>query len=81
MSAASRITVGQVPNVLVVPPGTIFNEAGRTVVFRRSGRAFEPVAVEVIRRGREQAAVAGGLEAGDRISRVRPGTERQEDRP
>ncbi len=81
MSAAARITVGQVDDVLLVPPGALFYEDGRTVVFRRTRRSFEPVPVEVVRRGRDQAAIAGALTAGDRISRTRPGAPAEEAQP
>lgn len=81
MSAAARISVGQVDDVLLVPAAAIFYEAGRTVVYRQSRRSFEPVPVEIIRRGREQAAISGALAAGDRISRTRPGGETEEAQP
>ena len=81
MSAAARIAVGQVADVLLVPPGTLFYEDGRTVVYRQTRRSFEPVPVEVVRRGREQAAISGALSAGDRISRTRPGAPAEEARP
>lgn len=73
MSAAARVSVGQVDDVLLVPSETLFYESGRTVVYRQSRRSLEPVAVEILRRGRDQAAVAGALEPGDRVSRTQPG--------
>ena len=73
MSAVARIKVGQLPDVLLVPAGSVFYDEGRTVVFRAGRRGYEPVGVEVVRRGREQAAVAGGIAAGDRVARKRPG--------
>jgi multidrug resistance efflux pump len=72
MSAAARIVVGRLPDVLLVPSSSISYEAGRTVVFRAGRRGFAATPVEVIRRGREQAAVKGDLAEGDRIARVRP---------
>lgn len=81
MSAAARIRVGEVKDVLLVPSESIFFEDGRTVVYRRTRRSFTPVPVEIVRRGREQAAVSGDLEPGDRVSRVRPGTEGAEAQP
>jgi HlyD family secretion protein len=81
MSAAARISVGQVDDVLLVPAAAIFYEAGRTVVYRQSRRSLEPVPVEIVRRGREQAAISGALAAGDRISRTRPGAATEEAQP
>ena len=72
MSAMARIGVGQIPDVLMVPTKAIFTESGRPAVYRFTGRQFVAVPVEIIRRGREQAAVKGTLEAGDRISLVSP---------
>lgn len=80
MSAAARITVGRVPDVLLVPSSVIFFEAGRTVVYRRNRGTFESVPIEVLRRGRDQAAISGPLSAGDRVARTRPGTEAEEAR-
>jgi HlyD family secretion protein len=80
MSAAARITVGRLPNVLLVPSASIFYEAGRTVVYRYGRRTPEAVPVEILKRGRDQAAVSGALEAGDRIARTDPNAAPQEAR-
>ena len=72
MSAVARIPVGTLPDALLVPVEAIFTLEGRTVVYRVGRRALEPVAVDVIRRGRTQAAVEGLLDAGDRVSLVEP---------
>ncbi len=58
MSAAARITVGRLPDVLLLPSSCIFYEEGRTVVYRLGRRGYEPIPVQVIRRGRDQAAVS-----------------------
>jgi multidrug efflux pump subunit AcrA (membrane-fusion protein) len=73
MSAAARITVGTIPDVLLIPAACIFYEDGKTVVFRLGRRGYSTVPVEIIRRGRDQAAIKGAIEAGDRIARTRPG--------
>ena len=72
MSAAARVAVGRLPNVLLVPSSSIAYEEGRTVVYRWARTRYEPVAVNVIRRGREQAAVSGDVKEGDTISRTKP---------
>ncbi|ODS58144.1 MAG: hypothetical protein ABS36_04465 [Acidobacteria bacterium SCN 69-37] len=81
MSAAARITVGELADVLLVPATAIAYDDGRTVVYRQMRRSFEPVPVEVIRRGRDQAAIAGPINPGDRIARSRPGTPAGESEP
>ena len=73
MSAAARITVGRLPDVLLLPSSCIFYEEGRTVVYRLGRRGYEATPVQIIRRGREQAAVAADLNPGDRVARTQPG--------
>ncbi len=72
MSAIARIGVGQIADVLLVPAKAVFTDAGRTVVYRFGRRAFEAVPVEIIRRGREQAAIKGALAPGDRVALTSP---------
>jgi len=73
MSAVARIAVGSLADVLLVPIGTVFKaNDGSDIVFRLAGRRFESVPVEVVRRGREQAAIQSGLKEGDRIAVTRP---------
>lgn len=72
MSAAARIGVGQLTDVLIVPAKAVLTDAGRPVVYRWEGRGFVPVPVDVIRRGREQAAVKGALSPGDRVALASP---------
>jgi hypothetical protein len=57
----------------LIPAACIFYEDGKTVVFRLGRRGYSTVPVEIIRRGRDQAAIKGAIEAGDRIARTRPG--------
>jgi HlyD family secretion protein len=72
MSAVARIAVGRIPDMLLVPAGAVFNVEGRTVVYRRGRRGFEPVEVEVARRSREQVAIKSGIAPGDRVALTRP---------
>jgi HlyD family secretion protein len=72
MTAVARIAVGRLPDVLLVPAAAVTVHEGRDVVYRVGRRALEPVPVEVLRRGRDQAAVAGAIEPGDRVSLTPP---------
>jgi HlyD family secretion protein len=72
MSAVARIGVGEIPDALIVPGKAIFTDGGRPVVYRFTGRQFVAVPVEIVRRGREQAAVKGAISAGDRLALVSP---------
>jgi multidrug efflux pump subunit AcrA (membrane-fusion protein) len=73
MSATVRVAVNRLTNVLVVPAEAVSLVNGRPTVYRRAGSRFEPRTVVVIRRGREQVAVASGVNEGDRVA-LRPPT-------
>ena len=71
MSAVGRIAVGRLPDMLLVPAPAVFVADGRNVVYRRDGREFVEVPIEIIRRGRDQVAVKG-LAEGDQLALTRP---------
>jgi len=75
MSAVARIPVGKLPNVLLVPAQAVFTLDGRPVVYVARGGEFVPVDAQVIRRGRDQVALAGGVEVGERVALVDPTAE------
>jgi len=77
MSAVARIGVGEITDVIIVATKAIFAEGGRPVVYRFNGREFVAVPIEIIRRSKEQTAIKGALEAGDRISLVSPVAEKK----
>lgn len=68
MSASVRVAVNRLTGVLVVPAEAVSLVNGRPTVYRQAGSQFEPSAVVVIRRGREQVALASGVNEGDRIA-------------
>ncbi len=72
MSAAARVSVGTLEDVLLVPPAAVFRRAEGEVVYRLSGHAFVAVPVEVLRRGRDQAAIRGAINPGDRVALTDP---------
>jgi len=72
MSAAARIAVGRLPDMLMVPAESVFIVDGRPSVFVLKGKKFVAVPIEIVRRGREQVAVKAPLSAGDRVSLTRP---------
>jgi HlyD family secretion protein len=71
MSAAARIAVGRLPDMLLVPAEAVFTAHGRTVVYRQEGGEFVEVPIDIIRRGRDQMAVKG-LTEGDRLALTPP---------
>ena len=81
MSAVARIAVGTIPGMLLVPTGAIFPSEGRLIVYRRAGTHFESLPVEIVRRGREQAAVKGPLAPGDHLALAVPAAGRLQGQP
>jgi multidrug resistance efflux pump len=75
MTATARIAADRLPNVTLVPAETIFQKDGRPVVYRVNGSKFDEQAIEITRRGREQAAVSAGVKPGDRLAVRRPNVE------
>ncbi|HEX5474818.1 MAG TPA: efflux RND transporter periplasmic adaptor subunit [Vicinamibacterales bacterium] len=72
MSATARIAAERVPNVLLVPAEALFQHDGYAVVYRLDGSMFDERRVQVSHRGREQAAIAAGIAAGDQLATSRP---------
>jgi multidrug efflux pump subunit AcrA (membrane-fusion protein) len=72
MTATARIAADRIPGVTLVPAEAIFQKDGRPVVYRLDGSKFDEVTIDILRRGREQAAVKAGVEAGDRLAIRRP---------
>jgi HlyD family secretion protein len=72
MTASARIAADRLPNVTLVPAETIFQKDGRPVVYRLNGSKFDEAPIEIVRRGREQAAVSAGVEPGDKLAIRRP---------
>ncbi len=72
MTATARIAADRLPNVTLVPAEAIFQKDGRPIVFRLNGSKFDEQSIEIMRRGREQAAVGAGVKPGDRLAVRRP---------
>src|SRR5215510_10203496 len=72
MSASARVELDRLPDVLVVPTGAVFQKGAATVVYIVKGSDVESRAVNVLRRGRDQIAIASGVADGDRVSLKEP---------
>lgn len=72
MTATARIAADRLPSVTLVPAETIFQKDGRPVVYRLNGSKFDETSIEIVRRGREQAAVSDGVKPGDKLAVRRP---------
>jgi HlyD family secretion protein len=72
MSASARIELDRLPGVLVVPTGAVFQRGAATVVYVVGRGGVENRPVTVLRRGRDQVAVASGLRDGERVALREP---------
>jgi multidrug efflux pump subunit AcrA (membrane-fusion protein) len=72
MTATARIGIERAPGVLIAPSEAVFQRDGRPVVYRLAGSMFDEQRIEVARRGREQVAIAAGVQPGDKIATRRP---------
>jgi HlyD family secretion protein len=72
MTATARIATDRVPGQLLAPSEAVYQHDGRPVVYRLHGSMFDETRIDVARRGREQVAISGGVEAGDKLATRRP---------
>ena len=75
MSATARIEVEHLPGVLLVPAAAVFQRGSIATAYVADGSTFTPRPVTVLRRGREQVAIASGLREGDRVATKDPNVE------
>lgn len=75
MTANARIAADRLPDSTLVPVEAIFQKDGRPVVYRLNGSKFDEQPIDIVRRGREQAAVTSGVSAGDKLAVRRPDPE------
>jgi HlyD family secretion protein len=72
MSASARVELDRLADVLVVPTGAVFQRGPATIVYVVNRGAIESRTVTVLRRGRDQIALASGVSEGDRLSLKEP---------
>jgi multidrug resistance efflux pump len=72
MSASARVELDRLANVLVVPTGAVFQKGAATIVYLVARGDVESRPVTVLRRGRDQIAIASGVGEGDRVSLKEP---------
>ena len=68
MSAEIEIVLETVPNALSVPLNAVFRLDGKPMVYRRDGRSFEPIEVELGKHNAIAVIIKSGLSAGDVIA-------------
>jgi multidrug resistance efflux pump len=72
MSASARVELDRLQAVLVVPTGAVFQRGPATVVYIAHRGTFESRTVSVLRRGRDQIAIASGVNEGERVALREP---------
>lgn len=72
MSSSVRVAVERLADAVTVPSESVFQKAGRTVVYVLKGSKFEEREVVVTHRSGTQVAVGRGLQPGERIARRDP---------
>jgi HlyD family secretion protein len=72
MSATARVEMDRLANTLVVPAAAIFQRGGGAVAYVVKGGAIETRTVKILRRGRDQVALAGGVAEGERVALKEP---------
>lgn len=72
MSASARLELDRLPGVLVVPIGAVFQHGPATVTYVMARGGFESRTVTVLRRGRDQVAIATGVREGERVALKEP---------
>jgi multidrug resistance efflux pump len=72
MSASARLELDRLPDVLLLPSRAVFQRGAATVTYVVSGGSTESRPVIVLRRGRDQVAIASGVREGERVSLTEP---------
>ena len=72
MSATVRVAVARLENVLVVPAQSVSLVNGRPTVHVQTSSGFEARPVVILKRGREQVALASGVAPGERLALGNP---------
>src|SRR5207248_2650237 len=75
MSASARVELDRLADVVVVPIGAVFQRGPATVVFIVARGGIETRTVTVLRRGRDQIAIAAGVAENERVALKEPGGE------
>lgn len=71
MQAIARITTDRLKNVLWLPAQAVFGQNGHNLVYVRSGAAFVPQTVKVVRNS-ESKVVIEGLQPGQQVALTNP---------
>jgi len=68
MSASARIELEHLAGVILVPATAVFQRGQAMVAFVVSGKKIDQRTVSILRRGRDEIAIASGLHEGERVA-------------
>jgi HlyD family secretion protein len=74
MSATARIELNRLDDVIVLPASGVFQVNGVPTVYVVTGAEIAPRPVTILRRGRDQVAIADGVQEGERVALRDPNT-------
>jgi RND family efflux transporter MFP subunit len=77
MSAGARVELEHLPGVLLVPTTAVFQRGRAFTAYVVNGASIDARTVTVLRRGRDQIAIAAGLREGERVATKDPEAEAQ----
>ena len=72
LSATARVELDHLPQVIVLPAGSVFQHGGASVAYVVTKSGIEERRIAVLRRGREQVAVSSGVRDGERVALKEP---------
>jgi multidrug efflux pump subunit AcrA (membrane-fusion protein) len=72
MSASAHVELDRLADVLLVPARALFQRGAATIAYVVGRGAIEVRPVTVLRRGRDQAAIASGLREGETVALTEP---------
>lgn len=67
-----EIIVERIPNALNVPMQAVFEREGKTVVYVKNGKAFEPRVIQPLKRSESTMVIASGVKAGELVALADP---------
>ena len=79
MTVAARIMVSKVDNVVSVPIESVFDDAGKPVVYVENGSSFEKRSVTLGTKNDNFVIVSKGLKEGEKVSLVDPNKSAEKD--
>ena len=72
LTVSCRILVDQIENTLYVPIDAIFSQNGEHIIYKKSGKNFTAVKVELGASNSDYTIITKGLKEGDEIALINP---------